>query len=450
MKKATMLALAALFAWAWAVPARAGEFSYGGFMRFRYNLGNPGTLQGAAGPDATVFDVGNVGVPTAPDDTFETFEYRIRQFFNFEVNEHVTTNVKFEWNSQFGDERVLGAGSGDLQFGQDANNELQFRVKNAFVRFDLPGTPVTFTVGQQDFSTPKALISVEDGTGVKAAFKAFGGEHALFWQRLTRGNSIIGPTNNQTGADDADWFGFVPAFEVAGFRLSPHISYVRSGGSVPQAGFQGAEVWFLGIDSTGRVGPVAFTADLIFQIGSDLKVGAGNCPAAVDCDLFSYLLDASGTLDVGPGALTLKVLYSPGDDNAGDGDIDSWVNVVATDMGWSPFFHDGSSNNIMAGSLNPGIGVSGVIAGGAEFAVSPFRELTVTPNVYYLMAAEDNPANGEDFYGIEAGVQAIWKVWDAVDLLAQFDYLFAGDFFEPVGGDAKDAWRLLVGPSISW
>ncbi len=441
MKRAIVVALAAVFGAAWAAPALAGEFSYGGFMRFRYNLGNPGTLQGAAGPGSAVYTVGNVGFPTNADDTFETFEYRIRQFFNYKVNDHVTTNVKFEWNSQFGDERVLGGGAGDLQFGQDNGNELQFRVKNAFVRFDLPGTPVTLTVGQQDFSTPKAIISVEDGTGVKATFKAFGGEHALFWQRLIRGNSIIGPTNNQTGADDADWFGFVPAFNVGGIKLSPHISYVKAGKSTT---FPDLELWFLGIDSSGKVGPVGFTADFIAQTGS-VK------PGGVDNDIFSYVLDVSATLDLGPGALTLKALYSPGDDNLLDTDRDSWQNVVATDYAWTPFFHDGSSNSIMAGSVTPGIGVSGIIAFGAEFALSPIKDLTVTPNVYYLMAAEDNPNNGEDFYGVEAGLQANWKIWDAVTLLAQFDYLFAGDFFKPTtGGSAKDAWRLLVGPSISW
>ncbi len=444
MKKAMLLALAALCAAAWAGPALAGEFSYGGFMRFRYQGGNPGTFP--------FFDVGNAGVPTNPDDTATLFEYRIRQFFNYKVNDHVTTNVKFEWNSQFGDERVLGGGSGDLQFGQDSGNELQFRIKNAFVQFDLPNTPVTFVVGQQDFSTPKAIISVEDGTGVKAIVKAFGGEHTLFWQRLIRGNSIIGPTNNQTGADDADWFGFVPAFTLAGITVSPHISYVKAGSSGQLGAFADSEVWFFGVDSSGKVGPVGFTADLIFQKGSDLRVGAGNCAAAA-CDLFSYVLDVSATLDLGPGALTLKALYSPGDDNAADADIDSWVNVVSTDYGWSPFFHDGSDNNDFVGSVTPGVGTGGIIAFGAEFALSPVKDLTITPNVYYLMAAKDvNVVGGspDDFYGVEAGLQANWKIWDAVTLLAQFDYLFAGDVFKPATGDAKDAWRVIIGPSISW
>jgi hypothetical protein len=155
---------------------------------------------------------------------------------------------------------------------------------------------------------------------------------------------------------------------------------------------------------------------------------------------------------VGPGTLTVKGLYSPGDDGT-DNDFDFWLNAINTDMGWSPFFHDGSDNTAFAGSVTPGVDTGGIIAVGVELALSPAKNLTVTPNLYYLMAEEDVSANGapaDDFYGVEFGVQALWRLWDAVDLLGQFDYLVAGDVFEDASGDAKDAWRVLVGPRISW
>lgn len=450
MKKALVLALATLVAAVGAAPALAGEFAYGGFMRYRYIPANPGTLTSVFGSTLT------------PDDAANVSEYRIRQFFTFTVNDHVTTNVKFEWNSQFGNERVLGGGAGDLQFGQGVN-ELQFRVKHAFLRFDVPGVPVTLIVGQQDFSTPKALISVEDGAGVKAIVTAFGAESSLWWQRLIRGG------NNQTGADDADWFAFAPVFTLAGIKLSPHVSYVvvgtNAGAGALQAlsgdqltkvtGLQGSRIWFFGVDGSGKLGPVGFTADAVFQRGSDLKAGAGNCPAATRCALFSYIVDVSATFDVGPAALTLKALYSPGDDAPGNARIGSWVDVVSSELGWSPFFHDGSSNSAFFGLTVPGVANGGIIAAGAEIAFSPVKTLSVKPNAYYLRAAEgiDTAAPGvtlEEFYGIEVGVQANWKVWDAVSFLAQFDYIFAGDVFEDATGHTGDAWRAIIGPSISW
>ncbi len=452
MKKGLVVAAAALVASVVAAPASAAEFSYGGFMRFNYQGGNPGTVTFDGGDTFYGFD--------EADGSVNVFEYRIRQFFNLKVNDHVSTNVKFEWNSQFGDENAIAGGSGDLQFGAGAN-ELQFRVKNAFVRFDVPGAPVAVTVGQQDFSTPKAIISVEDGAGVKLTFSPWGAESSIWWTRLTNGGQ------NETGAEDAHWFGIAPAFAFGDITVSPHLSWVLIGQTavttffgptgraafLPAAAIDSASVYFYGVDASGKVGPLGFTADLIFQQGDfDTAVGSR--------DLFAYVLDASATLDAGPGALTVKALYSPGDDTPGDGDVDSWQQIISTDMGWSPFFHDGSDNSNFAGTVLPAPidgagGGGGIIAFGAEYALSPSKALTVTPNAYYLMAAEDVNAfggpNTDDFYGVELGVQASYKVWDAVTLLAQFDYLLAGDVFEdPTTGDTKDAWRVLVGPRISW
>jgi hypothetical protein len=452
MRKGLLAALAGLVLSAAAAPASAAEFGYGGSMRFNYQVGDPGS--------ANVFFL----LPD-PNETHDFPEYRVRQFFNLEVNDHVSTDVKFEWNAEFGDERQFGGGSGDLQFGgppATGTSELQFRVKNAFVRFDLPGAPVTLTVGQQDFSTPKALISVEDGTGIKATVKAVGGEHTLWWQKNLNGG------RPQTGSDDVNWFGVAPALTFGGLTVSPHLSWARIGadaatglvsGLLPAAVVtSNSDVWFLGVDTSGKFGGVGFTADLVFQSG-DFDTTGGSL------DLFSYILDVSATLEVGPGALTIKGLYSPGDDNLGDGDHDAWTNIIATDMGWSPLFHDGSDNGNFVGSVLPGtsvdgggvFGAGGIMALGVEFALTPVKDLTVTPNAYYLMAAEDTNADGAiggpntgDVYGIELGVQASYRVWDAVTVLAQFDYLIADDALQNSAGQEDDVWRFILGPRISW
>lgn len=429
MKKA-VLAVTALFAAATAAPAVAAEFSYGGYMRYRGIFIDPGTANGIWGGAAS--------------ETNERWEYRVRQFFNLKVNDHVTTNVKFEWNSQFGDENAFNGGSGDLQFGQGAS-ELQFRLKNAFVKFDLPGAPVSLTVGQQDFSTPKAIIAVEDGTGIKLNAKIDPIDVTVFWQRLTRG--LVSATgtggNNATTADDGDWYGIVPSFKAGGISIAPHISYVNIGPSA--VAIPDTEVWFLGVDANGKLGPAGFTFDFIYQTGDTL---------AGTVDISSFILDASASLAAGPGTLTLKVMYSPGDDNTGDSDLENWQQVLTTDLGWSPFFHDGSSNSGFAGSLTPAPGTGGLLGVGVEFALSPYKDFTLTPNAYYLMANEDvnlaGGANADDLYGIELGIQANWKIWDSVALLGQFDYLIAGDVFENAAGETDDAWRLIIGPSLSW
>src|SRR5690606_20896350 len=117
----------------------------------------------------------------------------------------------------------------------------------------------------------------------------------------------------------------------------------------------GTEVWYLGVDSSGKVGPLGFTFDFVYQ--------TGETGVPVSQDIASFILDASASLAAGPGTLTVKALYSPGDDDLTTGDIDSWVDVIATDLGWSPFFHDGSDNTDFAGSTQPGL--VGVGSGGA-------------------------------------------------------------------------------------
>ncbi len=422
MKK-VVLAVTALFAAATAAPAMAAEFSYGGFMRYRGIFIDPGTANAIWGGAAS--------------ETNEQFEYRVRQFFNLKVNDHVTTNVKFEWNPKFGDEQQVAGGAGDLQFGQVGTQEVQFRIKNAFLKFDVPGAPVSLTVGQQDFSTPKALISVEDGTGIKLNAKLDPVNLTLFWQKNSNGG------NTATGVEDANWFGVVPSFKAGDVTIAPHVSLFKAGDGAA-ASVRGAEVWFLGIDTSGKAGPVGFTADFVYQTG---ETGVGGL-----VDISSFIFDASVSLAAGPGTLTGKVLYSPGDDTA-DTDVENWTNFISTDLGWSPFFHDGSSISSFAGSTQPGLANGGIMAVGVEYALSPYKDFTLTPNLYYLMAAEDiinATGSAEDFYGIEAGIQANWKLWDSVNMLAQLDYLFAGDVFENAAGETDDAWRFIIGPSISW
>ncbi len=435
MKK-VVLAVTVLFAAATAAPAMAAEFSYGGFMRYRGVFADPGTT-GMFGATAS--------------ETSDQWEYRVRQFFNLKVNDHVTTNVKFEWNPKFGDEKQISGGAGDLQLGQLATDEVQFRIKNAFLKFDVPGAPVSLTVGQQDFSTPKAIISVEDGTGIKLNAKLDPVNLTLFWQKNVNGGKT------QTGADDVNWIGVVPSFKAGDVTIAPHLSRVKLGNTPANALTGGTvdgslEIWFVGVDVSGKSGPVGFTADFVYQTGSVdfLPAGSGSS------DLASYILDASVSIAAGPGTLTGKVLYSPGDDGT-DTDVDSWVNVISTDLGWSPFFHDGSSISSFTGTTQPGLTDGthdgGIMALGVEYALSPYKDFTLTPNLYYLMAAEDlNVAGGplDDFYGIEAGVQANWKLWDSVNMLAQLDYLFAGDVFQDAAGKTDDAWRFIIGPSISW
>lgn len=430
MKKA-VLAVTALFATVTAAPAMAAEFSYGGFMRYRGIYIDPGTATAVWGG--------------SPQETNERWEYRVRQFFNLKVNDHVTTNVKLEWNPQWGDEQQIGAGPGDLQLGGGAD-EVQLRIKNAFVAFDLPGTPIRLTVGQQDFSTPKAIVSVEDGTGIKAQAKLAPLDLTLWWQRNVRG------ANNATGVDDANWFGVVPSFKTGDITIAPHLSLFKTGagvGGTYQSGASRAdtEVIFVGVDSTGKFGALGFTFDFIYQTG---ETGVGGA-----IDISSFVLDASVSLAAGPGTLTIKGIYSPGDDNPADTDVESWTNIVATDLGWSPFFHDGSSISGFAGTINPapGSGAGGIMALGVEYALSPYKDFTLTPNAYYLMAAEDvNLAGGaaDDLYGIELGVQANWRIWDAMSIIAQLDYLLVGDVFETAAGESDDAWRFFVGPTISW
>jgi hypothetical protein len=428
MKKALAAAAAALVAVA-AAPAFAGEASptltYGGFMRFNLQTGNPGSFT-ANFPGLGDPEPPNDGA-TAPDDSVSFWEYRIRQFFDAKLNEYVSANVKFEFNADFGQEQT-----GDLSIPNDGAD---FRLKHAFIRTQIPNSPVAITFGQQDFSTPKALISVEDGAGIKVDVNAFGANTSLWWQRLDEGG------NRQTAAEDGDWFGIAPSFNAGGITVSPHLSWVKTGPGQDATPLADAEVFFFGVDTTGKLGNFGFTADLIFEQG-DLGPN----------DLFSYIADVSVSLVAGPGTLTLKGLYSPGDDNLTDADTDSWVGI-ATDLGWSPFFHDGSDNNNFAGTPFPAPGAGGIMAVGAEFALSPTKALTVTPNAYYLMAAEDTNLSGgnpDDFYGIEAGVQAAYVMADVVTWLAQFDYLFAGDAYEDAGGNADDAWRFLFGPRLSW
>lgn len=166
MKKHLMIFAVMLLAVALATPSFAAvEFKYGGQFRARFTSGD------------NVFDgtetegfYNNFGQGPQPltaahnsDDNRRFIDQRLRLYFTFLASKNLKVVTKFEmgdivWGNAGSTTTRLGAGSGGGVGADGVNVEL----KNAYVEFNIPGTPSTGIVGIQTLTLLDSWIVDDD------------------------------------------------------------------------------------------------------------------------------------------------------------------------------------------------------------------------------------------------------------------------------------------------
>lgn len=134
MKRFMVMFVALLAIVAIAMPAFAVEFKYGGLFRLRWHSDN--NLSGTPG-----------------DDDQNYMDQRLRMYFTFIASENLQVVTKWEMDTQWGQE-VTGGDS-----GADA---IRLEMKNVYVDFNIPYTPVRAMLGVQGITIEEGWIIDDD------------------------------------------------------------------------------------------------------------------------------------------------------------------------------------------------------------------------------------------------------------------------------------------------
>ena len=213
------------------------------------------------------------------------------------------------------------------------------------------------------------------------------------------------------------------------------------------------DLWFLGTDGKANFGMVFVNWDLIYETGSIDNASFSEsyngwayneARANDDFDVSAWLAHVDVGAKLGSLKLTGTILYTSGDDDGNDSDLDGFmaVDIDRTDSVtlMEGGFTDDDYYTEKDYMLDKGLWL---FKGAADYKVS--KKLTVGGALMYMMTAEDIEysyvdGNGvtqnesDDSLGIEVNAYLKYKLYDNLEFAVNAGYLFADD--------AMDFWEV--------
>ncbi|RLA94366.1 MAG: hypothetical protein DRG69_05425 [Deltaproteobacteria bacterium] len=285
-------------------------------------------------------------------------------------------------------------------------------MKNVYIDFRIPGieTPVWARVGVQPFAIRPLVFLYADGAGItgRASFDVNDG-------KLTLGagwGKVIEADLQSPEEYDADLYYALLDYKKKGFGFGLYgvLQFLD------RRNEDDCNVWWIGVYSDGKVGPVNYNFDFVYDGGSEDEA---------DVDLSGWLVRAVVTYPYEKFKFGLGGLYVSGDDVD---DTDDYTEFIA------PYWSEAAGINADSAIVIGGWGSDFVSVGDAGF---------------------HNPATvyGRDWLGIW-GVRlfAEYKALDWLTLMGQVSYwgdtTEDGDSFGRGDDDDDIGWELAVGAHV--
>ena len=471
MKKILVAATAAV---ALATPALAFDVKWSGDLNNRFSYSTQADLMrntglSGEGYNNTYVNLGdNISRPidtqkkSNDSDFFGEIKYRLTMT-GTDDDKKVKGVVGFEFGAN-----KFGASGAD--FAGDDNN---FEFRWGYVDFEVPFDPAShLIVGLQPAGYNKFLWS-DNGGGVKWVSKRGKLGYSLGWFRDDLTNGGIGDSTTTTTAlrfNDANNNGTVEAGELVnvttttqntkstnddvyafdvtytidnGPKLNGFALY-REDGQESIAGVSGVQdkkLW-LGLAGEGQAGALFYGFTGIYQTG-ELKVNNETL------DREAYLLNAEVTYKFDKLRVKAGWLYSSGDDDATDDDVENFQNIDAYMGGFgSVVVFDGlADDNSLVTSpyiLDKGLNMPYI---GVDYDLND--KASIGASYLYIATAEDfdgsrdTDTSGDTELGHEISVRASYKITKNLTTGIEAGYLIGGDVWDELAseGDGDDVIR---------
>lgn len=448
MKRNFIVLVAVLAAVALAVPSFAVDFKYGGLYRLRWQSND------------NVAD-GNDDF----DDNGNWFDQRLRMLFTFVASENLQLVTHWEADTLWGRESPGAGRHGGGDIGADATN---LEMKNVYLEFNIPNTPLRTKLGVQGASFLKGWIFADDFSGavfstkldpVKVTFGYVAGQNTDVTTTNENVDDFFLALDYANGPFKASLVGFYQYAHDTNLSTYPDMStglFRASSTAVTDN-----NLFNLGVNLGYKTDMFVLGLTGIKNFGSYDLVGGGSQ------DYTGWMLE--GTADFMWNAMTfhLGAFYTSGDDDneaAFDNakDYDAFAYARGASYYWSEILGLGMLDVSVAGSdhLNPANQgayraadvPSNLWALNLGVIWQAMPETKVTFNYYYVATAEDvlaNAATGEtdDTIGHEVNLYISQGIVDKLNLTLVGAYLFADDAYT-IFKDDDDAYEL--GAVLQW
>lgn len=487
MKKLLTVAVAALLIFGLAAATYAMEMKASGFVRVRtfvgVNTGDPGA------PRATADNY---------DDTEAWTDSRFRLQFSFIASEDLMGVVYFE-----GDSTKWGEASGTRNAaGFYTTDRAAVELKQFYIDFKVPGisefAPNRLRVGTQWIAIRSHVCMGADAAAARWQVDTGPVRHYFTWIKPWEGTEYQ--------YDDTDMYAYRLILSLPDFPVRPgaFILYMNSndydyfGGTAAGQGWGRGlgflapgitdslgdmEVYWIGVNVDGKVGPVNLTTDFVYFGGDSepsslVKNITGGLVNDADYGGWCVYADANANLDFGPGLnVGGTFLYAtgndldehfkpkpsfdayympPGEGNPSLGTV-FWAGVVNDAINMARISQGLDSRNSAAAIQQRYIGGLWTIKGYAS--LKPLEWLKVTGYGMYIGDTVDNGNavgnaaalsfsgfRDDDDIGIEVGAIVDMSVYKNLTYSVAGGYIFAGD--------ALDTWTgiglLNDEPSNPW
>jgi hypothetical protein len=320
-------------------PASAADLKFGGMFWTKYYSTSNTTdgSDGSIGPQKT-----------SGDDNLNAFYTRMRLYFTATASENLQAVFKYEMDDVWGNGRLgttsadggsLGRSDNSAQSAANSGGE----IKNAYIQFNLPNTPLTFMVGVLPAKLGTGLAFNDDTNGIVAIAKFDMFKLVGVYSRLQDGSNpsfaavptAVSPTNTAvnaissafsasntpetpfTSSDDWDLWAaslrFNPMKELSLDLSGTWVSTSIQDTSNTITGKSDMNLYnaVLDADYKGDIFGIYFTGGKNF--------GAVELPGG-DLDFKGWQLEAGGTVSMGPVVIGVDGYYSSGIKWDEDGD----------------------------------------------------------------------------------------------------------------------------------
>jgi len=326
------------------LPASAADFKFGGMFWTKYYS----TSNTTDGSDHNIKG-SSVSNPNTGDDNLNGFYTRMRLYFTATASENLMAVFKYEIDDVWGNARLgststdggsLARSDNSTQSGANTGGE----IKNAYIQFNMPNTPLTFLVGALPAKLGTGLAFNDDTNGIVAVAKFDPVKVTAVYSRLNDASqpSLAGVTTTNGALNSvisafsaANKATFTPYSSSDNWDLwAGNISFAAS----KELSFGLSPTWVHTVikDTPGFSGKNDF--DLVnVVLDADFKTDlfalyftGGKNFGSMDTDIGSadfkgWMITAGGTVNVNPVVIGVDGYYSSGQKYDQLGDIKSYL-----------------------------------------------------------------------------------------------------------------------------
>ena len=339
----------------------------------------------------------------------------------------------YDWGSNLGASGAstpvdsnMGTGFGSSTAGVAANT---FGFREAWISFNVPGIPVNLTAGHQ-------LLQLGDGWFFRAMH--FGAD-AWVVANVTGANTVAfvdvkaSEGSVAVNHDDVDGYVLLDVLKLDDNNtIGGNLADIHLG--------TGNDLYNLGLNYAGKLGPLNLKAQADFQGGQNKNVLPGNPQPKYQ----GYEIAIKGNVMMD--AVTINFLLGAGSgkkDTDTSPNVKTFVTLLDIDPHYTFLYEYKIST--AAKAAHTGLANTEVISVGAMFAAA--KSVQIGADIYFLMATEKvnnalteaGAGSPSSDIGTEIDAHVNWKIYDNLSWNWDLGYFMPGGVYKDANGNGKDA-----------